>query len=52
MVRFPDPPGLDRRLSIWLTVSIGLLTSLAAYFGLPGAARPCAGGAAGRPRAG
>ncbi len=40
MVRFPDPPGPDRRLSIWLTVSVGLLTSLAAYFSLPGAARP------------
>jgi len=40
VVRFPDPPGPARWLSIWLTVAIGLLTSLAAYFSLPGAARP------------
>jgi len=40
MVRFPDPPGPARKLSIWLTVSAGLLTSVAAYFSLPRAARP------------
>jgi len=40
MVRFPDPPSPARWLVIWLTVALGLLTSLAAYFSLPGAARP------------
>jgi hypothetical protein len=38
MIRFPDPPGPARWLSIGLTVALGLLTSLAAYFSLPGAA--------------
>jgi len=40
VLRFPVPPDPARWLSIWLTVAIGLLTSLAAYFSLPGAARP------------
>ncbi|MFI5460986.1 MAG: hypothetical protein ACHRXM_36725 [Isosphaerales bacterium] len=42
MVRFPDPSGPARWLPIWLTVALGLLTSLAAYFSLPIAARPAA----------
>ena len=38
MIRFPDPPGTPRRLAIWLTVSAGLLASLAAYLSIPRAA--------------
>jgi len=36
MVRFPDPPGPARQVSIWLTAAVGLLASFVAFLSVRG----------------